>query len=85
MRLLPEQDSAGADNAGADIALVHAAKNGHEVVVQVLLECNDVGPEFSDALRYATEGKHETVVRLLREHEERLSGLVLLLNGQLRR
>jgi hypothetical protein len=70
-------DSAGADralgcaadNAGADIALVHAAKNEHEAVVQVLLEWNDVGPEFSDALRYATEGKHETIVQLLRKIE----------------
>jgi hypothetical protein len=64
---------------------VEAARNGHEGVVQLLLEWDDVGPEFSEALRYATEGKHETVVRLLREYEERLSGISLLLNGQLRR
>ena len=33
-----------------------------------MLEWNDIGPEFSHALRYATEGKHKTVVRLLREY-----------------
>jgi hypothetical protein len=60
--------------------VVHAAKNGHEAVVQVLLEWNDVNPEFSDALRYATEGKHETVAPLLREYQERLSGVIMLLN-----
>jgi hypothetical protein len=56
VRLLLEWDSAGVDRA-----LVFAAKDGREAVVRVLLEWNGVGPEFSDALRYATEGKHETV------------------------
>jgi hypothetical protein len=46
------------DNASADRALVFPARGGHEVV-QLL---NDVGLEFSHALRYATEGKHEVVV-----------------------
>jgi ankyrin repeat protein len=74
VRLLLERDDAGVDRA-----LVFAARHGHEAVVRVLLEWN-VGPEYSDALRYATEGKHETVVQLLREYQERLSGVIMLLN-----
>jgi hypothetical protein len=59
---------------------VFAAASGHEAVVRLLLEWNDVGPKFSGALTFATERKHETVVRLLREYKERLSGDILSLN-----
>jgi hypothetical protein len=59
---------------------VFAAASGHEAVARLLLEWNDVGPEFSEALTFATERKHETVVRLLREYKERLSGDILSLN-----
>jgi hypothetical protein len=59
---------------------VHAARNGHEAVVQLLLEWNDVGPEFSEELEFATERKHEKVVQLLREYRERLSRVTLFLN-----
>jgi hypothetical protein len=59
---------------------VHAARNGHEAVVQLLLELNDVGPEFSEALEFATERKHEKVVQLLREYQERLNRVIHFLN-----
>lgn len=60
------------------------ARNGYEAVVQLLFEWNGVGPEFNEALRYATEGKHETV-RLLHKYQEQSNRISQLLNGQLRR
>ncbi len=37
----------------------------------------------SSVVTHVMAAKHEAVVRLLLEHEERLNGLVLLLNGHL--
>ena len=59
---------------------MHAARNGHEAVVQLLLESNDLGPEFSEALEFATERKHEKVVQLLQEYKERLNRVIQFLN-----
>jgi hypothetical protein len=62
----------GRDNVGADKALVIAAIRGHEAVVRLLLERNVVGMESREvAIRMATKGEHEAVVRLLREYQER--------------
>ena len=58
MRLLLERD-----NTGVDKAMVEAARAGHNAIVQLLLERNDLNPEsIFSAVMSAGKGGHEAIV-----------------------